>query len=80
MFLPQNRAVNFMKNCQSWQISDEDIDEDVDCEMTLVFISLAPILQNIPGAHWEFIFDVVETNLEVIMTTSLSMKLSNISS
>jgi E3 ubiquitin-protein ligase listerin len=65
VFLPQLRAINVMKTCQQWISSDEDIDEEVDCAMTLIFLHLAPILQNVPGAHWEFIFDVIETNLEV---------------
>lgn len=65
VFLPQNRAVNFMKTCQNWISSDEDISEDVESEMTLIFQYLSPILQNVPGAHWEFIFDVIENNLEV---------------
>ncbi|KAI5116021.1 hypothetical protein M0805_005027, partial [Coniferiporia weirii] len=64
VFLPQNRAVNFMKVCQTWITSDIDIDEDAESEMTLIFQHLAPILQNVPGAHWELIFDVIENNLE----------------
>jgi E3 ubiquitin-protein ligase listerin len=64
-FLPQLRAVNFMKVCQQWNSSDEDIDEDVESEMTAVFFHLMPVLQNIPGSHWDFIFDVIESNLEV---------------
>ncbi|OBZ77520.1 E3 ubiquitin-protein ligase listerin [Grifola frondosa] len=64
VFLPQLRAVNLVKACQQWITSDEDLDEDVQSEMTLVFLHLVPILQNIPGAHWDLIFDVVENNLE----------------
>jgi len=65
VFLPQQRAVNVVKTCQAWVVSDEDIDEDVESMMTLLFTHLAPILQNVPGNHWEFIFDVIENNLEV---------------
>ncbi|KAH9835414.1 uncharacterized protein C8Q71DRAFT_765758 [Rhodofomes roseus] len=64
VFMPQPRAVNLMKTCQQWITSDEDIDEDVESEMTLIFLHLAPILQNVPGAHWDLIFDVMENNLE----------------
>ncbi|KAI0711424.1 hypothetical protein C8Q76DRAFT_677774 [Earliella scabrosa] len=63
-FLPQPRAVNLIKACQQWITSDEDLEEDVQCEMTLVFAPLVPILSNVPGAHWDLIFDVVENNLE----------------
>ncbi|KAH9041508.1 hypothetical protein EDB83DRAFT_2409286 [Lactarius deliciosus] len=64
VFLPQPRAVNFVKACQGWVSSDEDIDEDVESEITNVFFHLVPILQNVSGSHWEFIFDVIENNLE----------------
>lgn len=64
VFLPQQRAVNVVKTCQAWVSSDEDIDEDVESMMPLLFIHLSPILQNVAGNHWEFIFDVVENNLE----------------
>lgn len=65
IFLPEHRAVNLMKACQQWIASDEDIDEDVESEMTVIFLHLAPILQSIPGAHWDLIFDIMENNLEV---------------
>lgn len=69
VFLPQQRAVNVMKVCQTWVSADEDdgdgVDEDVESAMTLVFFHLAPILQNVPGSHWDFIWDVIENNLEV---------------
>ncbi|KAG2146336.1 hypothetical protein DEU56DRAFT_932250 [Suillus clintonianus] len=64
VFLPQQRAVNIVKACQAWVSSDEDIDEEVESMMTLLFIHLSPILQSVAGNHWEFIFDVVENNLE----------------
>ena len=64
-FLPQPRAVNVVKACQQWISSDEDLDEEVESAMTLVFTHLAPILQDVPGSHWDFVFDVVENNIEV---------------
>ncbi|KAG8216452.1 hypothetical protein J3R82DRAFT_6559 [Butyriboletus roseoflavus] len=68
VFLPQQRAVNVIKACQGWVAPDEDdgdgVDEDVENAMTLVFFHLAPILQNVPGSHWDFIWDVIENNLE----------------
>jgi E3 ubiquitin-protein ligase listerin len=65
VFIPQARAVNFMKACQHWVTSDEDIEEEVESEMTILFFHLVPILQHVAGSHWDFIFDVVENNLEV---------------
>jgi hypothetical protein len=65
-FLPQLRAVNLVKACQKWvEADDVDVDEALDGAMTLVFLHAAPVLQHVPGAHWEFIFDVMENNLEV---------------
>ena len=68
VFLPQHRAVNVMKACKDWITFEEDIDEEVESTMTLVFLPLLPILQSIPGAHWDLIFDVIESNLEVMLS------------
>lgn len=65
VFIPQTRAVNFVKACQQWVTSDEEIEEEVETQMTILFFHLAPILQHVPGSHWDFIFDVIENNLEV---------------
>ncbi|KAJ7512370.1 hypothetical protein B0H11DRAFT_479514 [Mycena galericulata] len=64
VFLPQQRSVNIFKACQQWVASDEDIEEELESAMTLVFFYLAPLLQNVPGTHWDLIFDVLESNLE----------------
>ncbi|TDL24483.1 hypothetical protein BD410DRAFT_785971 [Rickenella mellea] len=64
VYLPQLRAVNFVKAYQQWVTSDEDIDEAVESEMTVILTHLAPILQNVAGSHWDLIFDMVENNLE----------------
>ncbi|GJE86513.1 hypothetical protein PsYK624_025930 [Phanerochaete sordida] len=64
VYLPTNRAVNLMKPLQQWITSDEDLDEEVDYQMTTIFMHLAPILQTVPGAHWDLMFDVIENNLE----------------
>ncbi|EIW76996.1 hypothetical protein CONPUDRAFT_157270 [Coniophora puteana RWD-64-598 SS2] len=77
VFLPQQRAVNLMRVCQAWiagagddDDEEEDEDEDegglegVESVMTLLFYHLAPIVQNVAGAHWDLVWDVVENNLE----------------
>lgn len=69
VYLPTPRAVNLMKACQQWITSDEDLDEEVEYQMTTIFIHLAPILQTVPGAHWDLVFDVMENNLEVNFRT-----------
>lgn len=78
IFLPQTRAVNLIKACQQWVDSDEEIDEAVDSEMTLLFFHLAPILQHVAGSHWDFIFDVVENNLEVNSNTDYQKNWSDL--
>jgi len=75
VFIPQTRAVNFIKACQQWVTSDEDIEEEVESQMTVLFFHLAPILQHVSGSHWDFIFDVVENNLEVWDPTYSGIKL-----
>jgi len=68
-FLPPIRAVNAVKACQGWvlaEVEDEDdeMSEDVESAMLPIFGHLAPILQGVSGAHWEFMFDVLEGVLE----------------
>lgn len=50
---------------QEEEEEEEGVSEDVESAMALVLWHLVPILQNVPGSHWEFIFDVVESTLEV---------------
>ncbi|KAG9311744.1 hypothetical protein JVU11DRAFT_7987 [Chiua virens] len=72
VFLPQQRAVNVMKACMAWFTDDDDDDDDDDdfvneelqSAITLVSLHLAPILQNVPGSHWDLIWDLIESNLE----------------
>ncbi|KAJ3992694.1 hypothetical protein F5050DRAFT_1579091 [Lentinula boryana] len=82
VFLPVQRAVNVIKVCQKW-IEEEDENgeeedddgetgvkmEELESAMTLTFYHLAPILQNVPGGHWQFIFDVIENNIELQLLT-----------
>lgn len=69
VFLPQPRAVNMIKVLQKWVASDDDDDDDMDDDvqsvLTAVLLPLVPILQGLEGSHWDFIFDVLENNLEV---------------
>jgi E3 ubiquitin-protein ligase listerin len=66
IFLPQQRALNVIKACEKW-FSDEnvEIDAEVESAMTAVFAILAPILQDLSGGHWDFVWDLVENNLDV---------------
>ncbi|KIJ37270.1 hypothetical protein M422DRAFT_33818 [Sphaerobolus stellatus SS14] len=64
IFMPQQRAVFLVQALQGWMGSDEDIDEGVEVEVTKVLADIAPILLGLQGAHWEFIMDLVESNIE----------------
>jgi hypothetical protein len=47
VFLPQPRAVNVVKAFQQWITSDEDVDEEVESEMTLIFLpSRTPLTES----------------------------------
>ncbi|KAJ3808145.1 hypothetical protein F5876DRAFT_46635 [Lentinula aff. lateritia] len=80
-FLPVQRAVNVIKACQKWIEEGGDDDdasdemEELESAMTLTFYHLAPILQNVAGGHWQFIFDVVENNIESFSASTSSLQL-----
>ncbi|KAJ3719553.1 hypothetical protein DFJ43DRAFT_1005337 [Lentinula guzmanii] len=88
VFLPVQRAVNVIKACQKWIEEEEENGEEENNEgetgvkmeelesaMTLTFYHLAPILQNVPGGHWQFIFDVIENNIESLSVSHSSSPL-----
>lgn len=63
--MPQQRAVFLIQALQKWMSSDEDLDTSAELRITIAVSHLLPILQTVPGAHWEFIFDILENNLGV---------------
>lgn len=63
--LPQQRAIFLLQALQKWVASDEELDEEIESLMAHLFQHLAPIVQSVPGAHWDLMFDVIATNLEV---------------
>lgn len=65
VYLPQQRAVFLIQAVQKWMTSDEDLDESLETHITVTCYHLLPILQTVPGAHWEFMLDIFENNLEV---------------
>ncbi|KAG9100434.1 hypothetical protein FRC06_004143 [Ceratobasidium sp. 370] len=75
IYLPQQRAVYLVQTLQKWMASDEDLDECLEAHVTVTLYHLLPILQTVPGAHWEFAFDILESNLGVDGETSSSLYL-----
>lgn len=76
VFLPQQRAIFLVQTFQKWIASDEELDIGVENLITLMFFYLAPILQNLPGSHWELIFDVMDNNLEASFSPTSSHQYS----
>jgi hypothetical protein len=71
VFLTSPRAINVVKACQGWVLTTDDeeqMEERVESAMLPIFMHLAPILQNVPGSHWAFVFDVLEGVLESAST------------
>lgn len=66
IFLPQQRTINAILNIQRWIAADDvELDESMFVGMARLLVFLAPIVQDLSGSHWDFIFDIVDTNLEV---------------
>ena len=69
LFLPEQRTVFLVRALQRWftdeEGDNEDLNEDVQARLVQLFSYLTPILQNVPGSHWDFVFDLIEENVEV---------------
>lgn len=65
IFLPQQRTMFLIQAMQRWIGSDDDLEEEILASVAELFLHLAPIVQELSGSHWELVFDVVESNLEV---------------
>lgn len=65
IFLPQQRTLYLVQTLQAWMGSDEDLNEGVEGEITRILFNLAPILQHVQGSHWEFVMDLIESQIEV---------------
>lgn len=79
VFLTSPRAINVVKACQAWVLADDDddgeeMDERVESAMLPIFMHLAPILQNVPGGPWAFVFDVLESVLERASSTDKALE------
>jgi hypothetical protein len=70
VFLPQQRSVFLLQALQKWVEESEELDEEIESQLAELFINVAPIVQSIPGAHWNFIKDVIESNLDVRFASS----------
>ncbi|KAJ1302223.1 hypothetical protein OPQ81_001046 [Rhizoctonia solani] len=69
VFIPQQRAVYLVQALQKWMSSDEELDTSLEALLIVLLNHLLPILQTVRGAHWEFILDILESNLSVEATT-----------
>ncbi|CBQ68025.1 conserved hypothetical protein [Sporisorium reilianum SRZ2] len=65
--IPQQRAIFLLKDLQKWysnEDSDDDPAEETSTRLAELFIHLLPVVQDVQGGHIDFIFDILETNLE----------------
>jgi hypothetical protein len=65
VFLPQQRTIFMFQAIQKWVQEGDELDEEIESQLAELFFNVAAIVQSIPGAHWDFIIDVIETNLDV---------------
>jgi hypothetical protein len=67
LFLPQQRAIFVLRHVGHWLTSDDadDFDESMEVYVAQLYTVLAPVVQDVSGGHWDAIFDLVESGLEV---------------
>lgn len=61
---------------QKWIASDDDLPEEIHSRVAELFIHLSPIVQELSGSHWDLVFDIIESNLEVSWRARIMMNLS----
>ena len=64
-FLPQQRIIFMFQAIQKWVQGSEDLDDEVESQLAELFFNVAAIIQSVPGAHWDFVIDLIENNLDV---------------
>ena len=66
-FLPPQRALFVLRHVLSWLADDsiDDLPEDLEFRLAELCTILAPTIQNVPGGHWDQVFDLLESGLEV---------------
>lgn len=78
IFLPQQRTVFLMQHLNGWLVSDDeaadDFPEELEARIALLYANLAPIVQDVPGAHWDSMFDMISNNLEASSSIPCSKK------
>jgi hypothetical protein len=77
-FIPQQRAIFVLRHISTWlagqgagdgNSDDEDMDDEGDellVRVAELYIVLAPIVQSVPGGHWESIFDLLENSFDEV--------------
>lgn len=63
--VPQQRAVFLLQGLQRWMASDEDFVDEINTRLAELFLHIVPIVQDLPGSHMDFFYDLIESNLEV---------------
>ncbi|WVF72830.1 hypothetical protein IAT40_007648 [Kwoniella sp. CBS 6097] len=69
VFLPQQRALFVLRHVNGWLTAEDDDDEaempeEVEYRIAELETAVAPIVQDLSGAHWDGIFDLVENGLD----------------
>ncbi|EJT96726.1 hypothetical protein DACRYDRAFT_119937 [Dacryopinax primogenitus] len=72
-FIPQQRTIFLIQGLQKWMLSDEDLDEEIDRRLGDLLEVLAPVILDVPGAHWDLIFELLESNLEASTSGDLDL-------
>ncbi|KAK4688698.1 E3 ubiquitin-protein ligase listerin, partial [Tremellales sp. Uapishka_1] len=66
VFLPQQRAVFVLRHVGGWLLHEDadDLAEEIEYRIAELYTSLAPVVQDLSGGHWDSIFDLIESGLE----------------
>jgi len=75
VFLPQQRALFVLRHVSFWLIDDgaDDLAEEIEYRVAELYNAVAPIVQDRSGAHWDSIFDLMESGLQVSIAIGIEL-------
>lgn len=75
IFLPSQRAIFLLQGLKKWYSEDGLVSSRTEAQVLLLLNHLAPVVQSLGGAHWEFIMERILSSLSKVKAAELDILL-----